>query len=218
MTAGLEHDPGAIRERAAELLSRPPYREDEGLLDQLWGTLRDWLAEGVSRVLALLSGDTTMGWAVVVMGLVVLGVVGWRATRGLALDRAVEEAPLGDGGGRSSAEWAARADEAARRGHYDEAVRARYLALVTGLAEQGTIEEVPGRTVGELERELEVAAPTLAAPVARAGAIFAEVFYGRQPATAAEADRVTELAARVRPPARSTVRVGVGRPAAGEGP
>jgi hypothetical protein len=53
---------------------------------------------------------------------------------------------------------------------------------------------VPGRTVGELDRELLENAPMLAEDVARAGEVFAAIFYGRQPADAAAARTVAEVA------------------------
>jgi hypothetical protein len=210
----LDHDPGELRERAAELLSRPPYREEQGLFDRLWETLREWLAEGLSRILGLVSGDATMGWVVVALGVLVLLAVVWRATRGLTLDRAVEERPIETGGGYTAAQWRDHAEEQARNGRYDEAVRGRYLALVTGLAEGGTVEDVPARTVGELQRELETVAPLLAPAAGQAGAIFAEVFYGRQPATPAQYDRLASLASEVERRTGSRVTAG---PAPGVG-
>lgn len=211
MTSRLDHDPEELRERAAELLSRSPYHEEEGLPGRIWEAIREWVAEGLARLLDLLSGDTTIGWVVVALGVVVLLAVVWRATRGLALDRAVEDRRIEVGGGYTAAEWAAHADEQTRLGRYDEAVRARYLALVTGLAERGTIEDLPGRTVGELNRELEATAPTLAPPATRAGAIFAEVFYGRQGATAGLVDRLTALVAEVERGSGSAVPAAAGR-------
>lgn len=206
----LDHDPAELRERAVELLSRPPYREEQGLLDRLWETLREWVAEGLSRILGLVSGDATMGWVVVALGVVVLLAVVWRATRGLTLDRAIDERPIETGGGYTAGQWRDHAAEQARSGRYDEAVRARYLALVTGLAERGTVEDVPARTVGELQRELEAVAPALAPAAAEAGAIFAEVFYGRQAATPAQYERLTMLASDVE---RATATRGMAAPA-----
>lgn len=190
----LTHAPGALRERAADLLSRPPYREEpEGLGERLVGAVREWLAELLDTVLGAVATDDALAWLVVAAGVALLLVAVWRATRGLAADRAIEVDASGRGGGRTASAWHAEAEVHERAGAYGQAVRCRYVALVTGLVELGIVEEVPGRTVGELDRELRAAAPSLAAPAAEAGRIFAEVVYGRSPASAEQAARLREL-------------------------
>lgn len=190
----LTHAPGVLRERAADLLSRPPYREEpEGLGERLVGTVREWLAELLDTVLGTLAADDALAWLVVATGVALLLVVVRRATRGLAADRAVDAPATGEGGGRPASAWHAEAEAHERAGAYGQAVRCRYVALVTGLVELGIVEEVPGRTVGELDRELRAAAPSLAPPAAEAGRIFAEVVYGRAPASAQQAARLREL-------------------------
>ena len=207
---GLDHDPSELREAARDLLTRPPYREEEGLVSRLWDTVREWVAEVVGRVLGLVSGDATMGWLVVAVGLLLLLVVVWRVIRGLTVDRTSEAPRLETGGGYTSGQWARYAEEQARLGDLDGAVRARYLQLVTRLAEQGAVEDVPSRTVGELDRELATTAPTLAPAVARAGAVFGEVFYGRRPAEADQLERLTDLVAEVERSLRPGVLAAVG--------
>lgn len=190
----LTHAPGALRERAADLLSRPPYREDaRGPAERLVGTVREWLAELLDTVLGTIATDDALAWLVVAAGVALLLAVAWRATGGLTADRAIDAPASGQGGGRPASAWHAEADAHERAGAYGQAVRCRYVALVTGLVELGIIEEVPGRTVGELDHELRAAAPGVAPRAAEAGRIFAEVVYGRAPSSARQAVRLREL-------------------------
>ncbi len=188
------HDPARVRERAADLLSRPPYREEpEGLLERLVGSVREWVADLLDTVVGAIAADAITAWLVIVAGVLLLLLVVWRGTRGLTLDRAVDAPASGEGDGRPASEWHAEADAQERAGDHAQAVRCRYVALVTALVEQGVVEEVPGRTVGELDRELASVAPTLAPDVATAGRIFAEVVYGRAAATHEQTARLREL-------------------------
>jgi hypothetical protein len=195
----LGHDAAELRRRADELLSRPPYREEEGALGAAWRAAREWLAEQLGTLLSAIGGDPGIAWLLVGLGVLLLGVVVWRATRGLALDRAVE-APATSPGGRPARAWHADADEHEAGGRWSDAVRCRYRALVGQLVEAGVVEDVPGRTVGELDRELDATAPGVAADVAEAGAVFARIFYGRQPAQASDAHTLAEMASRTSRP------------------
>jgi hypothetical protein len=192
----LGHDAAEVRRRASELLSRPPYREgEEGPLGAAWRVAREWLAEQLATLLSVFGGDPLVAWLLVVLGVLLLGVVVWRGTRGLALDRAVDVPATGPAG-RPAGAWHADADEHEAAGRWRDAVRCRYRALVGQLVESGVVEDVPGRTVGELDRELGMAAPALAEDVSRAGEVFAAIFYGRQPARAEDARTVAAVAAR----------------------
>jgi hypothetical protein len=193
----LGHDAGELRERAEELLSGPPYQDlEEGPLGAAWRTAREWLAERLATLLSLIGDDAGVAWVLVAVGVLLLLVVAWRATRGLALDRAVE-APATGPAGRPASAWHADAEEHEAAGRWRDAVRCRYRALVGHLVEAGVVEDVPGRTVGELDRELEAHAPGLAPEVARAGGVFAAIFYGTQPADADDARAVADVARRV---------------------
>jgi hypothetical protein len=182
----LDHPPGELRERARDLLSRPPYREGgEGPVTDLLRRAREAVARWLELVLETLTGDTRVAWGIVAIGTVLLLVAVWRATRGWSGDRSIAEVP-GARPSRSAAAWAAEADANAAAGRWRDAVRCRYAAVVTSLVEGGVLGDVPGRTVRELDDELAGAAPTLAADVREAGAIFEEVWYGHGEAGPAE--------------------------------
>lgn len=183
MTEQLGHDPAQLRELARDLLARPPFRDPagEGVLDRLLAGLRDVLAEVLWWLIGLVGGSPTTAWVLVVLGTLVLLVAVWRWTRGTRRDPARPD-PTAGVERRTVAEWQAAAEAHLAAGRPGEAVRGYYAALVTQLADAGRIEDRPGRTVRELERELPAALPALAADIREAGRRFEAVWYGRQPA------------------------------------
>jgi hypothetical protein len=197
----LDHEPGELRSRARDLLSRPPYRDEpDGPVTDVIRRAREAVARFLQSVLDAVAGDTRVAWVIVAAGTVLLLVVIWRATRGFDADRRVATVPEQDPA-RSAREWTLEADEHSAAGRWREAVRCRYAALVAHLVEAGTIAEVPGRTVRELDEEVERAAPAIAVPVRRAGDTFDEVWYGHADAgpddVADVAAAVAEVAARI---------------------
>jgi hypothetical protein len=193
----LEHAPSDLRERARELLSRPPYRDGgEGPITDLLRRAREAVARWLELVLDTLTGDTRVAWGIVAIGTVLLLVAVWRATRGWSGDRSIVEVPASRPS-RSAAAWADEADTHAAAGRWRDAVRCRYAAAVTSLVEGGVLRDVPGRTVRELDRELTSAAPTVAAEVRDAGAVFEEVWYGHGEAGPDELAVVDRAAAEV---------------------
>jgi hypothetical protein len=204
----LEHAPDELRERARDLLSRPPYRDGgEGPVTDLLRRVREAAARWLELVLETLTGEPRVAWAIVAIGSTLLAVAIWRATRGWSGDRHITAVPDARPT-RSAAEWAAEADGHAAAGRWREAVRCRYAALVLRLVEAGTLADVPGRTVHELDLEVATAAPTIAAAVRAAGATFEEVWYGHAEAGPDElgvVDRaVDEVARTVRRPGAVT--------------
>jgi hypothetical protein len=139
--------------------------------------IREVVARFVQTLLDAVAGDTRVAWVIVAGGTLVLLLVVWRATRGFVADRRLATVPEEEPA-RSAREWTLAADEHTAAGRWREAVRYRYAALVAHLAESGTLGEVPGRTVRELDHEVEQAAPALASAVRRAGTVFEDVWYG----------------------------------------
>jgi hypothetical protein len=191
------HDPADVRERASDLLSRPPFADEQpGPIGRLLRVLGDLVADLLARLLAALGGGSFVGWVVVVVGTLLLLAVAWRLTRGMTADRAVPVVPPA-AAGRSAADWHAAADAAEATGDRREALRCRYAALVATLVEVGLLDDVPGRTVGELDRQIAGSAPALAATVVDAGERFERVLYGRQPVAVDDLEVVRAAAERV---------------------
>ena len=97
------------------------------------------------------------------------------------------------------------AETAAAQGRFAEAVRERLRAVVRELEARGALDPRPGRTAGEVARDGGAAVPPVAADLARAAALFDEIWYGGRPADAgsyavlvAVDDRVSDTALVVR--------------------
>jgi hypothetical protein len=186
------HDPDAVRRRADELLNAPPYVDGPpGPVRRALGLLGDRVAAFIAGLFADATFANVLPWVLVVIGVIVVVIVAVRLTRGATLDRAVAQVPRVDRQ-RTAADWSADADAAASDGQWRDAVRYRYLALVTALHDGGHVEELPGRTVRELDREVADRAPALAGVVTRAGERFEEVVFGGRPADRADAEVIRD--------------------------
>jgi hypothetical protein len=179
----LGHDVADLRLRARELLSDPPYQPaEQGVLARLWERALRWVAEFLDSLVFAASEVGWLGWSLVGLGVLVLGLLVWRLTRGTAIDRRVP-AVTPDVEGRSAADWHAEAARHEAAGELTLALRCRYAGIVAFLVETAVLDDVPGRTVRELDEELAVAAPDLVGPVTEAGRRFDAVVYGGRPAT-----------------------------------
>ncbi|WP_432482165.1 DUF4129 domain-containing protein [Kineococcus esterisolvens] len=201
-TAGAPVLPGreeARRLLAEELAGREYRQERASWLVRAW----DWLVERVSAVQVPGLGS---GWtaalvvavllvSVVVVVLLVAGPL--RRSGGAPRAEEVFEA-----GPEPSSEHVRRADEAAARGRWDEAVAERFRALVRSLEERALLDRRPGRTAHEVAVEAALALPGCAPGLTSAARSFDDVRYGGRPASAATdaaLRRVLEEVAAARP-------------------
>lgn len=195
---GVDHDPSRVRETARDLLADPPFREEpRGIIEEFAVWLGERLATGLAWLLDAFAGQgSLLAWVVVAVATVLLVIAVWHWTRGTLAGRSVR--PAAPSAPRRSAEdWLVETREHEAAGRWREAVRARYGALVAALIESGIVDELPGRTVRELDREVAVAAPTLAGSVRRAGERFEAVWYGNVAAHPDDAAVVGEALAAV---------------------
>jgi hypothetical protein len=84
----------------------------------------------------------------------------------------------------SPVQWRREAERLVSEGRYREALRCRYRALVSELAERRVVEEVPGRTSGDYERLVSALVPEVAAQFSALTRSFERCWYGREPADA----------------------------------
>lgn len=205
---GLVHDPDHVRDLARSILSDPPYAELEpGPLRRAFQRLLDVIGDLLGNALGAVATVPGVAWVIAGLGILLLGLVVWRATRGATLGGGQAAAIPAAASERPATEWAADADRLAAAGDLEAALRARYVATVVTLIEQGVIADIPGRTIGELEQELARRAPGLRPEMARVGERVEAVVFGDQPA----GDGDLELAAAaLRAAARHDPRVEVG--------
>ncbi|MFO7777164.1 MAG: DUF4129 domain-containing protein [Nitriliruptoraceae bacterium] len=179
---GLGHDADLVRRLAEGIVGNPPYRDGEaGSLQRLLQSVIDGVGGFLSQLFGAVGGTPALAWGVATVGLMVLGVVVWRATRGATLGHGGDPALPTPGPERSAASWRAEAEAHLAAGRREAALRARYAAAVVTLLERGVIDDVPGRTIRELDAELRTVAPALAPAVAVAGSRVERVVFGDEP-------------------------------------
>lgn len=194
--APLGHDAGEVRRRAEDLLSHPPFTDGPpGPVRRALRAFGDALAQFLGDLFGDSLASGLLPWVVVVLGVIVVGWLVWRITRGLAVDRTIAVVPT-EATSRSAGDWHADADAARARGDLREALRCRYGALVATLLAGGVLEDVPGRTVRELDREIARAVPAIADDVVDAGRAFEAAIYGRLEVDDLALQVVTRAAAR----------------------
>jgi hypothetical protein len=182
--SGLVHDTELVRQTAERIVGNPPYRDGEaGALQRLFQGVLDALGRFVSQLLGTVGGTPWLAWGVAAVGLLVLGAVVWRATRGATLGRGGDPAVPAPGTERSAASWRAEAEAHLAAGRWEAALRARYAAAVVTLLERGIIDDVPGRTIRELDAELQVVSPDLAPAFTVAGSRVERVVFGDEEAS-----------------------------------
>jgi hypothetical protein len=171
------------REQAADLARReltdPAYHQsDQPILLRLLQWLLDKINAGISQV-----GDHSPGGWLGVLALVVLVVAGfavvrWRmgpVRRTAGSDRSVFDATER---GSTAAEHRRRADVAAAREDWSDAVRERLRAVVRDLEERGLLDVRPGRTADEAAAAGGAVLPVVAAALRDGARAFDEVSYG----------------------------------------
>ena len=204
--------PEQIRQTADDVMARQEFqRPDPTVLERL----QDWVAERLGSLLEGLTGGgagSLIGWIVLVAA---VGALVWSLTR---LGRSVRADPALSARvrideGRSPDAWRVDAAAFEADGHWKEALRCRYRALLGDLARAGVIDDVPGRTTGDYRREVEVGLPAAAAPMAEATELFEWAWYADRPTGAEDSRRFRQAAdavTAVSAGAASPVAVGVG--------
>jgi hypothetical protein len=208
--ASLGHDPELVRDLAGRILGGPPYRAGEpGTLRRTLDEVLDVIGRVLSQAFGAVGSSPAVAWTIALLGLVVLGLVVWRATRGATLGRRGPRAVPDAGRVRAAADWLAEADRHLAAGDLAAALRARYVGAVITLEERGLLDVRPGRTIRELDVELAARLPALAPPLAAAGRRVEPVVFAGRDATRADLEVVDAALAAVR--AAGRVEVGAAR-------
>ncbi len=205
------------RDDARRELSRTIYTSQRpGLLRRLLTWLGDELARLWDRLPAP-DGAHGLGLVglVVLVVLVVLVARFWLGP--VRRGGRPGDADLFGATARSARQLRAEAEKLAGQQAWAEAIRARMRAAVRSLEERGLSEPRPGRTLGEVGRDVAAYAPAAVGPFARATEVFADVWYGGRPpgpadyrtvaaaddaVSAAAAGRSSGPAVTIPPPAR----------------
>jgi hypothetical protein len=181
------------RELARRELSDPVYAKARpGLLQRLV----QWLVEQVQHLAvptSALTGPRTGVVLLVLLAVVVTVVVLRRTGRLRGPAGRAAQAALFSGRPLTAGEHRRLADEAAATGHWDDAVRERFRAVVRGLEERVVLDERPGRTADEAASEAALSLPALADALHEGARLFDDVSYGERPARAEHDTRLRRL-------------------------
>ena len=169
--------PEEVRQLADEIVARPEFQQPE---PSVFERVQEWFARWVGELLdaATGGGAGSIVGAVALIALVVLVV--WltiRVGRTVQVDGRLPGVTVEGVHRRSPAEWRAEAEVQEAEGRWKEALRSRYRALVGDLVMEGLLEDVAGRTTGELRRDVERTAPDRADDFGAATELFELAWY-----------------------------------------
>lgn len=196
-------DPTAaeIRQRAREILSGPAFARSESLFDRIVGWLNDLFGDlsfgvgGGSGFVGNLVGLAMIAGIVVVVVLLIRALLRQRRPPKPDDD---ESLSIDVAEGKDASDWRSEAERLEASGRWREAMRARYRELVRALIEAKVLDDVPGRTTGEYQREFIAARPGGAVPFSALTELFEAVWYGGHDTDAADNERFRALAAQAR--------------------
>lgn len=196
MDVPVDIDRDNARRAAAQELSDPKYRDARPSFLQ---EAVQWLGERVGKLLNSVSSvpGGALGLLLLVVLLIVLGVV-IRLRTGEVARAARAGRVVFDGKRRSAGEYRRSATEAAAAGHYGDAVRDRFRAVVRALEERALLDARSGRTADEAAAEAGVLLPGVADELRQGARLFDDVHYGGREGTEAAYRALTELDERCR--------------------
>jgi hypothetical protein len=171
-------------------LLHPEYHQDNLIL-----RLVNWLARLLDRGLTEareLPPLTT--FAAMLVGLLLLGAVGWLVSRARRVQRAPRERrPVLTDEHAAAADLRARAERALAEERYADALVDAFRAVAVRQVERHRIDDLPGATAHEVAVALAEAFPEQGADVHRCAGLFDPVLYGGRAATRAQAVDVLGL-------------------------
>ncbi|HEY3144340.1 MAG TPA: DUF4129 domain-containing protein [Acidimicrobiales bacterium] len=195
-----EHDPGDVRDKADEILSRPEYHHGKSIMQRI----NEWIGDRLDDILHTLSFGGAMPQFVawIILGVLLAGVAafivwavragGWGRATGADREDAVVLSSSEDH--RSPQEWLAEAVRHEEEGRWREGLLCRYRSLVAEMVRLEVIAELVGRTAGEYVRDVRNRRSDVAPTFSAATDLFEEVWYGGEESGPEERDRFAGLA------------------------
>lgn len=202
LPADPDADPARTRREADEILEQDRFRAPEEGGRTLLDRIRETIDDRMPRIRGP-GGAASEGLSLLVVGVVVILAVGL-ATWVVVTSRRSRSAPDEDPDDsdveltplRSVAEWTTEAERCEGAGDHRGAVRARFRALTSTLADRGLVGDSPGRTVGELEADLSARAPVAVPAFLPLATLFERVWFGLDQAEPEDSAAARNLADR----------------------
>ena len=199
-------DPETARQKADEVLGRPEFEVQKGLIQRFFEWLGDVLdfrppgtGGGAGGALDLGWFGSLIGWVLV---FALLGLAVFLALRFVRLRRRRPPSDAApdlevDPDETSPSERRGDAEALEAAGRWREAMLARYRGRVRTLVDSGVLAPIPGRTAGEYSDDVAQVLPEVAAPFDDATDLFERAWYGDMPTGPDESARFQEAAGRV---------------------
>ena len=189
--------PEETRQLADEILSRREFQEPEPSLIE---RIQTWLGDALERLFATVGGGGAGSVVSIVVLAALIGLLVWffvRLGRTVQADTRIAGITLEGVHRRSPAEWRAEAEEHEAAGRWKEALRSRYRALVGDLVAEGLLDDIAGRTTGELRRDLAERDPGRREAFDQATLLFELAWYADRSTGPEENARFQALAATI---------------------
>lgn len=173
--------PEETRRLADEIVQRPEFHIPEPTVQQ---RSTQWLERYIGDLLhSVFSGGAgTIVGLVVLVALIVLVVwLSVRVGRTVRVDRRIDGVRIDEVHRHVPSAWRAEAERLEADGQWKEALRCRYRALVGDLVEDGVLDDVAGRTTGELRADLARTAPHRSVDFGAATELFELAWYADRP-------------------------------------
>ncbi len=179
------------RRWAVEELAKPEYRSAEpGWLDGVWRGFLDWLGSLDSP--AGTDGPAVAPLIGVVIAVLIAAAIIVARPRLNARPKTPREV-FDDGASVSASDYRGSATAAADRGDWGAAVVHRFRALVRTAEDRDILDARPGRTAGEVSRELAGIFESEARTLDQAARTFDRIRYGHGTATRGDYTAMVEL-------------------------
>lgn len=196
----LSDDPESIKETAKQIVSGQEFAEDKGLAGQISYYLSH-PDEAISNALNWIvlhlpwnsTGVSVLAWVVVTVVVLVAVLLIIKFARSVSRDPEVVRYVVPVSLEKSSRELHAYADELEAAKKWQEAVRARYGAMIIELSEIGVLTPHVGKTTGEYVREMRASGHPSFESFARASSIFEWIWYGDTPASETDVQVLSQI-------------------------
>lgn len=170
-------DDEQARQWTTDELSKGVYQEAKpSLFDQIANNILDWLGSLLNDIAGV---NANLGSVVITVAAVLLiGLAIWLIKPRLNRSRAQEDEMFDDDTLLAAAQHRSAAAAASEKGNFSQAVLEQFRAIVRAAEERAVIDPRPGRTAGEVARQLQTAFPDRREALAHAARLFNEIRYG----------------------------------------